>query len=339
MRSRTAFTLVELLVVIAIIGVLVSLLLPAIQAAREAARRSQCSNNLKQMGLAALNHENALNFLPTAGWGWRWVGDPNQGYGKDQPGGWTYSILAYMEGQNLRTAGAGTTNSAQLEEILKTVNAAPVPIFICPSRRSPLSYPYVLAGRPLANNLTSCLPGECQVARCDYAANSGNINMFDPGGGPSSIANAPTFDFYHDEVGTNKQPQNGVSYVRSEIRMGQIVDGTSNTALIGEKLLDPDRYIDGLAINDDNSLYTGYDYDTSAYTGYDHRINQPQADQPGLTLSYYFGSAHPGGFQMAFCDGSIQTIAYDIDGLTYKKMGSRDEGTDIDVARGPIRNP
>ena len=99
MRRRNGFTLVELLVVIAIIGVLVALLLPAIQAAREAARRTQCINNLKQLALGCQNHHDTHGHFPTGGWGWYWVGDPDRGFGKEQPGGWAYNLLPFFEQQ------------------------------------------------------------------------------------------------------------------------------------------------------------------------------------------------------------------------------------------------
>ena len=102
-----AFTLVELLVVITIIGVVIALLLPAVQAVREAARIGQCQNNLKQLAQGCLNHENATRRFPTNGWGPHWTGDADMGNDWLQPGGWIYNILPYIEQQSLHDMGAG----------------------------------------------------------------------------------------------------------------------------------------------------------------------------------------------------------------------------------------
>ena len=106
--ANRGFTLVELLVVITIIGILIALLLPAVQAAREAARRAQCINNEKQLALGCLGHENATGRFPTGGWGFGWTGDADRGNDWRQPGGWIYNILPFIEQQPLHDLGIGT---------------------------------------------------------------------------------------------------------------------------------------------------------------------------------------------------------------------------------------
>src|SRR6478752_6413197 len=132
LKIRRAFTLVELLVVIAIIGILIALLLPAIQAARETARITQCKNNLKQIGLAWQNHHNTYKHFPTGGWGYFWTGDPDRGYDKLQPGGWAYNILPFMEESVVHDIGKGLTYPAKAAALLQQIQT-PVKGFACPS--------------------------------------------------------------------------------------------------------------------------------------------------------------------------------------------------------------
>src|SRR5260221_856396 len=127
--SSGGFTLVELLVVIAIIGILVALLLPAIQGAREAARRSQCTNNLKQIGIGFINHESTYKFLPGSGWHPWVVGDPLLGAGRNQPGGWMYQILPFIEEQalyDLTDDGNKTVITTQQKTQALQLQATPV---------------------------------------------------------------------------------------------------------------------------------------------------------------------------------------------------------------------
>ena len=106
-RRFTGFSLLELLVVIAIIGLLIQMLLPAVQSAREAARNLNCKNNLRQLAMAALNHESTHGHFPSGGWGRLWTGDPDRGIGAKQPGSWCYQLLPYVEQQDLYNWGAG----------------------------------------------------------------------------------------------------------------------------------------------------------------------------------------------------------------------------------------
>src|SRR5688572_13009998 len=137
MTTLRGFTLVELLVVIAIIGILIALLLPAVQAAREAARRTQCTNHLKQLSLGMLQHHEALGFMPTGGWGWTWTGDPDRGFGLKQTGGWSYNILPYIEQTALHDLGRdndpNTITDPQRDGALKR-DQTPVAEFVCPTR-------------------------------------------------------------------------------------------------------------------------------------------------------------------------------------------------------------
>ena len=146
--SSQAFTLVELLVVIAIIGILVGLLLPAVQSARESARRMQCSNHLKQIGLAFLNHESTNKFLPCAGWNIWYLGDPQLGTGREQPGGWIYQILPYVEEQAVYDitddGNKLLVTTAQKDQSLILQRSA-LPMFNCPSRRATQPRPYALS--------------------------------------------------------------------------------------------------------------------------------------------------------------------------------------------------
>jgi prepilin-type N-terminal cleavage/methylation domain-containing protein len=140
-RRPSGFTLVELLVVIAIIGILVALLLPAVQMARESARRVQCQNNLKQIGLGFQNHHDQLRFLPTAGWDWFEPPTYLNGMptiGEKQGACWGFQILPYIEAQGIWNGGAGPTDT---DRILLAVGS-PVSAYFCPSRRSPQMITY-----------------------------------------------------------------------------------------------------------------------------------------------------------------------------------------------------
>ena len=316
--KSTGFTLVELLVVITIIGILISLLLPAVQAAREAARRMQCQNNLKQLALGCLQHETAQGFLPTGGWLWYWAGDPDRGFDRRQIGGWTYNVLPYVEQQVLHDMGAGMSVTDKKAAASKRAQTA-LPIFYCPTRRSAVPYPNHY-------NQLNINPVPT-AAHTDYAANTGTntawdttyINFPDP-----STVDSPGF------VWPDVSTMTGVIYASSTVQIAQIPDGTTNTYLVGEKYLIADHYTDSPDSDDDEPIYCGMDFDMNRWTSTDVL---PQQDRAGVSAPYSFGSAHAAGFNMAFCDGSVRSISYSIDPNTHANLGNREDGQPIDASK------
>jgi hypothetical protein len=355
-------TLVELLVVIAIIGVLVALLLPAIQAAREAARRSQCQNNLRQMVLALHNHVDAHGVFPTGGAGvhprienYVAAGKP---FGPDKQGlGWAYQILPYLE----EGAVHGLIDQVQLQ-------AAAIAVYVCPSRRT------VSSAQVSAENL-----GGKSVFLIDYAA-SQPCTVQCQSGGPDCPDPAPRYNprdsvpltpaayelnwpsvwggknmSYREQ--NHHQVYDGV-IVRSpwrwidpnlhhhgggpgggEFLMGvpgptslaKISDGTSKTMVLGEKYVRSDLYHGG-GFSDDHGWSEGWDTDTIRSTCFG-----PYQDSDGFQFQelgegdvfghaqdvVYFGSAHPGAFHSVFADGSVQALRYDIDVALFNALATR----------------
>lgn len=329
-RVRTliprGMTLVEILIVIAIITLLLQLAIPAVQMSREAARRTQCSNNLRQIGLACQLHLGATDRFPSGGWGFGWAGDPDRGNDKNQPGGWLYNLLPFIEEDALHGLGKGQSESAKRESIAR-VCQTPLQIFICPSRRLARLYPYDnFAKLPTRNSAFLD-----NVAKTDYAANAGD--HFSHGyEGPETLAEGDSASYPWDNLtkpACEPSKSTGPIFLRSEIRIAQVLDGMTNTYLAGEKFLNPEHYKDGIDGGDDQTLYSGFDADVNRFV-IDHKgaLIPPRRDKKGDISRYLFGSAHPEVCNFVYCDGSVRAVSYSIDGEVHRAAGNRkDSGT------------
>ncbi len=318
-RSRHGFTLVELLVVITIIGILIGLLLPAVQSAREAARRIQCSNNLKQIGLAILNHEQARREFPTGGdvpWptleNYLTNGQPN---GPAQQGlGWAFQILPYLE----QEAVYKLTTQAQVEQV-------PISMYFCPSRRRPtrqanrylMDYAGTTPGYPgrWTDSIHSFWAGkdgsDSETVR--WTINSNQSNIYE-----GIIVRINWW--YQDKTFKGGSPPT---------TFGDIHDGASNTMMVGEKFLNSDQYLSG-AWHDDRGWTDGWDPDTMRSTTF----APVQDTNRGISYEgYQFGAPHPAGFNAVFGDGSVRTISYSIDRMTFNYLGHRSDRQAVDATK------
>lgn len=351
-REQSAFTLVELLVVIAIIGILVALLLPAVQAARESARRTQCVNQLKQFGLAMHNHVDTLKVFPTGGNVphpniEQYVGGGTLNGAARQGLGWGFQLLPYLE--------QGAIHDLRDSN---TISQTAVPIFNCPSRRgatrhgTSLRYlsdyaaatPGVL---PLRDGLSGsfCHQGEfwgspsCTDYSCIWDVESGwkfwgivvrSSWTVPKSGGPRGAAATPSFD------PGNTKPT----------RPAKITDGLSNTLMVSEKRVASDQY-EGGEWHDDRGWSDGWDPDNVRSTmfpiGLDASSNdiaegrvtgEFRGQREIIEIRRYgfcFGSTHPGGINGLFGDGSVHLLSFDIDQEMFNRMGHRADGEVVTI--------
>lgn len=290
--SRRGFTLVELLVVIAIIGVLVALLLPAVQAARESARRTQCSNNLKQIGLAFHNHHDSYLWFASGGLSWpsdrNYVSGSNVPEGaKAQNWGWAYQILPYIEQKNLWE----NNDSAY-------VAGTKLKCYSCPTVRPPTVFPYTQS-TPNGNR-----------AMADYVGNGGTFGGW----------------WVFDDVGNSCDgPLAPSGYQRN---FKHLTDGSASVVLVGEKWINWPRNVP--ECNDDQGWVDGWDNDTVCWAkaGYDtNPIYPPQKNTrvPGGTCGQIFGSSHHNLLVVA-CDGSVHPVNFEIDPNIWLRLCSGTDG-------------
>lgn len=339
------FTLVELLVVIAIIGVLVALLLPAVQAAREAARRTQCSNNLKQVGLAVLNLEAALKTFPTGGIApWPKIEDYSQNGRpmgpKTQGLSWAFQILPYLEQGALHNL----TTTQQLQSVA-------VPMYNCPSRRPPTQNPINNAWlMDYAGLTTSAARGQTigAIAFDDLLANGtgcdnsyglwGTTGNFDNIHSPRAAATLQKINVYAGFQGVFVRTTRYVNLTTGAVTelgyeppttAAMIEDGTSNTAMAAEKriLVDPPSTMAGVEGPpwDDRGWSDGWDIDT-VKSGLCPPIADDNLPRSMNVERNSAGSSHAAGVNVSYADGSVRSTSYDVNLESWNQLIHRADG-------------
>jgi prepilin-type N-terminal cleavage/methylation domain-containing protein/prepilin-type processing-associated H-X9-DG protein len=307
---RRGFTLVELLVVIAIIGVLVALLLPAVQSAREAARRMQCANNLRQISIGVHNYVDThgffpVNYLPTGNPSPNW--NDNSGF---QHWSWMSRILPFIEQQNLYVnLNVGVNTLRQSQQYVSTQ----IKTFLCPTddftKRGPRLDGHNLGTPPLSTPLP--------LGQTNYRGVSGqNWQWGDARWNPLPSA----IDGNRDGLLAGDGIWYRVDYLKPR-RLAMITDGTSNTFMVGEDLPQLNTHC--------SWPYANHTQGTCAIWPNAKQANGqpfPITDWPNV---YSFHSRHPNGLQFAFADGSISFIPNNIDIPTYRALATIQSGESI----------
>jgi prepilin-type N-terminal cleavage/methylation domain-containing protein/prepilin-type processing-associated H-X9-DG protein len=300
---RRGFTLIELLVVIAIIGILIALLLPAVQKVREAANRTACQNNLKQIGLAIHNYHDAYNQLPPAR------------VGRYSYATWPILVAPFLEAQSLYNVWDITeVFQDQPDPLARTTT---VKVFFCPSRRLPMTSP------PDQNqDGNGNLEGACGDYAC-CAGDGSNRNTKDANGAMISP------QVLSPNVGDNNPYPKPILSFRSRTSFEKITDGLSNTLLVGEKHVREGEL--GWAADGDDAYYSGYSYSSAQrsagwYIDSNGRQNRPLMPMTGAASTFRFGSWHAGICNFVFCDGSVHSLPNNIDIDILRRLAVRNDG-------------
>jgi len=305
LTKPAGFTLIELLIVIAVVGVLIALMLPAVQAAREAARMTRCRNNLRQIVVGIHKFEAAQRYLPGHGGEKAPLGviynalRTARATRMKVAGNWILQSLIYMEDGLLADVLIATAKGTATDEQKKYAVTIPVPSLYCPTRRAVAAYPLIAAERTAFGPLG---------ARTDYAINGGSSTSK---GGSGTAGDTFTLEY------------DGVWSLGRRTALRHIIDGASNTYLVGEKSMDILDYTSGEDVGDRAPVAGLTDNGGAANSYVRFAVSSPTRDVANNCLSCHnFGSAHPAAWNVSMTDGSVRSLGYDLDVAVHRMMAS-----------------